>query len=301
MDKTIIKAILIDDTESYIEEFKGLASYHYMEVLGYISLENALDEYPDLSGIDFIILDAQGIIDEEDTSPDFDFVPTALRRIEEIERRNAFVIPKCINTGFPENAKVKRYKNSIPIFEKSTQQNQLFEFVKQSVGELDVYQMRNSYPEIFEVFDSELLSGNMKNEFVAICREIKENNPKQYKATLRRMRPIIENVLTKLNDTDENLIPKGYFKKGIPEISAIIHHLSGKPKFNKDTRELEYHAEQVLPEHISYLLNTLYDISSKVAMHDYSKEITQYVVKSCLFALLEFLVWFKNFYTNNYR
>lgn len=301
MDNTIIKAILIDDTESYIEEFKGLASYHYIEVLGYTSLELALDEYPDLSGIDFIILDAQGIIDEEDTSPDFDFVPTALRRIEEIERRNAFAIPKCINTGFPENAKVKRYRNSISIFEKSTQQNELLTFVKQSVAALDIYQLRNSYPDIFDLFHAGILSANMKTEFVEICREIKENNPNQYKATLRRMRPIIENVLITLNGADENLIPKGYFRKGVPEISAIIHHLSGKPKFNRETKEQEYHAEQVLPEHIYYLLNTLYDITSKVAMHDYSKEITQYVVKSSLFALLEILIWFKQFYSTNYR
>lgn len=301
MSKSIIKAILIDDTEAYAEDFKGFVSYHHIEVLVYPNLALALDEYPNLDDIDFVILDAQCIIDEEETAADFDFIPAALRQIEAIERKNGFVIPKCINTGFPENAKVKRYKDSIRIFEKSNQQNELIDYIKKSVEQFDIYQIKNAYKDVFEIFESGFLSNNMKNEFIEICREIKEDNFNQYKATLRRMRPIVENALVKLSEMDENLIPKGLFKKGIPEISAIIRHLSGKPKFNNDTKELEYHAEQILPEHISYLLNSLYDITSKVAMHDYKKDITKYLVKSSLFALLEFLIWFKNFYISNYR
>lgn len=259
-------------------------------------LDNSWEDY------EFIILDGKGKIQESGVEANSKHLVAAIQWLKE-QLGNGRYKPVVIYTGYYEAIEEIAIKDGqiLEIFDKDKQEiDDVLKFIQKQIDKNPEKIIRTEYPDVFEVFDSGLLSTGMKNEFIEICREIKANNPAQYKSTLRRMRPIIENILIKLNDADSNLIPRGLFRTGVPDISGIIYHLSGKPKFNKDSREMEYYAEQVLPEHVSYSLNILYDTTSKVAMHDYQKEITKYLVKSSLFALLEFLIWFKTFYTKNY-
>lgn len=300
MSSNVIKAILIDDTESYGFELIGLAAEYTIEITHYNNLQNAIEENPKLLDINFIILDAHCLIEEESTVPDFDFLPSALLDIETIQNNIGRKIPLCINTGYSEEKKLNRYRDKIKIFNKTSDQEKLFTYIIEVVKNDDEFQFKFEHSEVFELFELGLLSVEHKLELVEVYKTIKTSNSFDIKSTFRRMRPIIEASLKKLKEHDTQLIPDGYFQTGEPNISGIIYYLSGKPKFNKDKKMIEYYAEQIFPEHITDSLDALYDITSKAAMHDYNKGITPYIVKSCFFSLLEYLVWFKRFYLKNY-
>lgn len=259
-------------------------------------LDNSWEDY------EFIILDGKGKIQENGVEANSKHLVAAIQWLKE-QLGNGRYKPVVIYTGYYEAIEEIAIKDGqiLEIFDKDKQEiDEVLNFILREVGKTPENVVRAQFPDIFEIFDLGLLSREMKTEFVEIISEIKKNNPSDYKSTLRRMRPVIESVLIKLNSADEHMIPKGLFKRGVPEISAIIHHLAGKPRYNKEKGEQEYYAEKILPEHVHTSIDSLYDIASKVAMHQYEKDITVYVVKSCLFALLEFLIWFKTFYTKNY-
>lgn len=300
----MIKILVSDDNRRLFEPWSERAAKFCMELNCFSNWEEAQYELNNnWEAYEFIILDGKGKLQEDAVAANSKHLVAAIQWLKE-QLGNGKYKPAIVYTGFYESIEeiVIKDKQILEVFDKDkTEIDEVLSFILKEVTKTPEKIIRAEHPDVFEIFDSGLLSEKMKIEFTEICREIKENNPKNYTSTLRRIRPILENVLKELNKADEYLIPKAYFKRGDPEISGIIYYLSGKPKFNRDTNELEHHADRVLPEHISYVLNNLYDITSKAAMHDYNPEITNNLIKSSLFALIEFLIWFKNFYTKNYK
>lgn len=300
----MIKVLLSDDNTKLFSPWSEIAAEYGVELTCFSNWEEAQFELSsNWDDYEFIILDGKGKIQEEGKEANSKHLIAASQWLKE-QLGNGKYKPVIIYTGYYEAIEeiVIKDKQFLEIFDKGkTEIDEVLTFILKQIDKTPEKAIRSEYPDIFEMFDSGLLSANMKTEFTEICREIKENNPAQYKNTLRRIRPIVENVLIKLNEIDDNLIPKGLFKKGVPEVSGIIYHLAGKPFFNKVTKEMEYHADRVFPGHVHNSIDSLYGITSMIAMHDYNNEITKYVVKSCLFSLLEVLIWFKNFYTKNYK
>jgi hypothetical protein len=299
----MIKVLVSDDNKRLFEPWSEKAVRFDIDLKCFSNWEEAQYELDNNWDVyEFIILDGKGKIQEEGVEANQKHLITAVQWLK-VQFGNGRYKPIVIYTGFYELIEGITIKDAqiLEIFDKDKNEiDEVFNFILKVVNNNPEREARAQFPDIFEVFDSGFLSKAMKNEFIEICKELKKDNPAQYKSTLRRMRPLIENVLNQLKNADGNLIPKALFKTGVPETSGIIFHLAGKPRFNRDKREMEYYAEKVLPEHVYYLINTLYDTTSKVAMHDYDQKITKYLVKSCLFGLLEFLIWFKDFYTKNY-
>lgn len=300
MLNSVIKVLLIDDAEEYGYELKGVAAEKNIEVINYTNLQVALEENPLLQAIKFIILDAHCIKDEIDTAPDFDFLPTALLELEKIFTKNGRRIPFCINTGYAEDDKLKRYHKTEKVFNKSSDISEMLEYIIEMVNNDDEFQFKCANNEIFQLFELQILSPEHLKELIEVYKSIKSYEPLEIKSTIRRIRPIIETSFKKLKQTDNNLIPDSYFKNDEPNVSGIIYHLGGKKKYNKETERTEYHSERVLPDHVKVSLDCLYDITSKVAMHDYTIKVSENIVKSCYYSLLEYLYWLHTFYTNNY-
>lgn len=300
----MIKILVSDDNRRLFEPWSEKAVKFDMELHCYSNWEEAQFELDNnWDAYEFIILDGKGKIQEDAVAANSKHLMAAVQWLKE-QLGNGKYKPAIVYTGFYEAIEEFVIKDGqiLEVFDKGkTEFEEVLQFILKQIDKTPEKIVRAEFQDVFELFDSRLLSNDIKKEFIEICKEIKSNNPDEFKATLRRMRPIIENVLIRLNEADENLIPRGLFKKGGPEISGIIFHLAGKPKFNRDTKEMEYHAERIFPDHVYYSIDKLYDITSKVAMHDYKAEITKYLVKSCFLSLLEFLIWFKNFYLKNYN
>lgn len=299
----MIKIIVSDDNRRLFEPWSEKAAKFDIELNCFSNWEEAQFELDNNWGdYEFIILDGKGKIQEDAVSSNSKHLVAAVQWLK-TQLGNGKYKPAIVYTGFYEAIEeiVIKDEQILEIFDKDqTEVEAVFEFILKQIDKTPEKIIRAKFPDVFEVFDSKLLPDNIKMEFVRICKELKNNDGTEYKTTLRRMRPIVENVLIKLNATDEHLIPRALFRKGVPEVSGIIFHLAGRPSYNKVTKELEYHAEKIFPDHIHYLIEKLYAITSKVAMHDYNEEITKYLIQSSFFSLLDVLIWFKDFYKRNY-
>ena len=49
------------------------------------------------------------------------------------------------------------------------------------------------------------------------------------------------------------------------------------------------------PEHIGWLLKTIKENTSAIGAHDYQGLVNNYTLKSTVYALMDVLLWFKNF------
>jgi len=300
MTENIIKAILIDDDPEglYATDLIGLAADHNIQIIHYKILQIATEENPEMHEVDFIILDAQSIIDEEETSADFDFIPTALREIEEIERKRGFIIPKCINTGFPENPKVKRYKNIISIFEKTTQQEELIEFIKKSAGEFDIYQIKNSHKGIFEIFTKNYLEQTEYNSLIALLKPLPDHiSILEARDYANKIRSIQEAIYKTINSKYPELLGNDHFNPGnnMLDFNKAKFTLSAKTKVSS---KIEHDKKRDLQgSDIENLSGAIYWVCGNILHHN-PKESTpytigKYTIQSLIFALLEQLTWFK--------
>ena len=116
---------------------------------------------------------------------------------------------------------------------------------------------------------------------------------------LNQLRKIIEKIFTKLNQI--GIIPNEIIQnKGWINGSSLF--LSGK---HIDFIHNQDFIHPTIAEVIFRLLNITQDASHgegdlRLKVDDYMKEMkSPYLYKSCVFQLLELLVWFKNFIDNN--
>lgn len=298
MSERIITVTLIDDDENYALEFIGMAADHNIMVKHNKYLQTTIEENPDLKEVEFIILDAQSIIDEEDTAPDFDFLPTALRSIDEIERKNGYYIPKCINTGYPEHVKVRRHKNNIKVFEKTTQQNELIEFIKKAVREFDIYQIKNSHKEVFEIFTKNNLAQTECDSLIALLKPLPDNiSILEARDYANKIRSIQEAIYKTINSRYPEIVDNSHFDPGnnMLDFNKAKFTLSAKTKING--KVLHDKRRDLQGSDIENLSNMVYWICGNI-LHYNPKEFTPYLVgkytiQSLIFALLEQLLWFK--------
>lgn len=110
-----------------------------------------------------------------------------------------------------------------------------------------------------------------------------------------------EAVINELHDQafnrnkHQDIIPEAlYDDKGNLSILWSWLYLSGLEV--KQGGQIKVHArsESVWPSHISRLTKSMIDIFQE-GSHDYHDDIHHYAYKSTVFALLELLLWYKNF------
>lgn len=298
MNELIIRAILIDDDENYANELIGLAADHNISIKYNKYLQTAIEENPDFTEVDFIILDAQSIIDEEDTAPDFDFLPSSLRTIDEIEVRRGYFIPKCINTGYPEHIKVKRHQNKIKVFEKTTQQNDLFAFIKTVVYNSENYQLINQHKDVFEIFEKGLLDQALSDVLIALLKPIpKHMGLKETKDYAANIRSVQEALYKTLHNRYPKVLDDSHFNtlNHMLDFNKAKFTLSAKAKVNN---KIEHNKNEDLQgSDIENLSTAIYWVCGNI-LHYNTKEFNPhiagpYTIQSLIYALMEQLIWYK--------
>lgn len=296
----VMNVLLIDDDDSFADEFIGLASYHNIAVRYYPQLADIVEDSSRLDHIDFIVLDAHCIIDEENTNPDFDFVPTALREIESIERKRNKHIPKCINTGYPEETKLQRYRKTIQIFEKSTQQEELFAYIKELVQNSDIYQIKQQHRDVFEIFSKNFLDNEIQELLVGLLKPIPPVvDVATCKAYAANIRSIQEAIYKTIHKQFPHILNEAHFKplNDMIDFNKAKFTLSAKSKENGATKHDK--ERDLQGSDIENLSNSIYWICGNI-IHYNPKEripyqVSRYTIQSLIFALMEQLLWFKQF------
>lgn len=298
-----IKVLLVDDNindkllEPLADQASNFAQCELIHVTTWDKALKLLDEDP--YAFDGLIIDGKGQKSASAKSEDDSFLSTVLPALRD-RSRDGFCLPYVIYSGWAEE--LKRYYADEPIFWKGKDQEEEMLLYLQNaiVINSEVYKCRQLYPNIFELFDLKMLYSKYERDMVDILNATYHNFTGNRSALIKTIRPIFENTFTKLREFDNSLIPDEYFAKGKVEISKIVWHLSGSFQVDKQTGISGFSSKQILSTPSFYLLKTLQDITSHF-MHNTREVPSDYLIRSCTNALIEYLLWYKQFVKDNYQ
>ena len=245
-----------------------------------------------------LILDGKGQKNEKSKSEDDSFLSLVLKSLHD-RANKGFYLPYVIYSGWADE--LRRYHEGEPIFWKGkNEERKMLDHLKEAISKSETYKCRQLYPDIFEVFDLNLLHSKYEPELVDIVNLTYNNFIGNSEVVFRCIRPILENTFYFLHEMDDKLVAPKYFSKGSPNISGIIWYLSGSHKYNKDKEHMEFHSEKLISLPLFYLVEMLQDVTSSTAMHHSDKKPSEYLIRSCTNALIEYLLWYKQFAKDNY-
>ena len=300
---TTYNFLLIDDDETYCEGLKtsahqiGIDEFNLnILVTSFHNWEDGADYLND-NFIHALILDAKCMIDREQQTEDFGFLPTVIANLVDFEKKQNRHIPFAVNTGYfgeKETEVMQRvvHERQSKIFDKTLPKNDLIAFLVEEIKRAPTTKIERDYHDVFEVFDRNYLDSTFKTHLLQIIRKSDSDNPTEIKNTLALVRSLQEGVFQEVSKIDKTIIPDIFVK---PNVSfwKVQNHLSGnKSKYSayKPSTEVFQNTR------IEYLSECIYKIASDNGSHnpyDKTELPSRYTVKSLVFAFLEQLLWFK--------
>jgi CheY-like chemotaxis protein len=299
-----IHILHIDDNEEHGKRLKNLVyrlgvednkvvQTHFFTNLnaGYEALNKDIYKY------DAIILDAKCVINEGEQD-DFDFLPEALRRLEEINQKKGTIhIPFAVNTGYIDTGSVAMMQKQVEhykgkIFDKSEEEAML-NYLFKEIDKTEITKIEKEYSDVFEVFDENYFSNSVTDirvKLINIIKNLEDESKKE--SILQDSRVIQEAIYTTLNQQLR-------FPRNVNSFFQKNKFLSG----NEDrTTHLPTTTIYQTPS-LAILASNIYLNASSFGNHStnqpqnvdvkYWEMPTKYAIKSVFYALLEQLVWFK--------
>lgn len=298
-----IRVLLVDDNKSddFFEPLADLANNliqcDLTPVHTWDKALKILDESPyEYHGL---ILDGKGQRTATSKSEDDSFLNVVLTALRD-RARDGYGLPYVIYSGWADE--LKRYYADQPIFWKGKEEEEkMLRYLQNAIiSNSEIYKCRQLYPDIFELFDLKILHSKYEIEMVDIVNLNYNNFTGNRETVFKSIRPILENSFFQLNQMNNTLIEATYLSKSNPNISGIIWHLAGSPQYNKSLDKVEFKAKQLVSLPLYYLMKMLQDVTSSAAMHHFDKKSSDYLIKSCTSALIEYLLWYKQFVKDNY-
>lgn len=291
-----IKILLVDDNkdkDNFFEPLADLASNmlkaNLIQAYTFDEMSIIFEEEP--YEYQAVILDGKGQKNDKSKVEDDGFLTTALRWIQQKNRQGVY-IPYVIYSGYAEE--LKKYYSDEPIFWKGkSEEGPMFEHLREKIQSGRYYSQTQKYPDLFELFSLGLINPKYKLDLVRVAEIIADEYTGNSEDALRSLRPILENTLNKLAEFDSTLFTTNCFKRDKISLYEALLYLAGSPK--PVGEETVFQSSQKIPQHIYYLAELVRKVTNNGAMHDYQESSSSHLVKSCVYALVEYLFWYKKF------
>lgn len=302
-----IDILLIDDNEVYCKTLKNLAwqigdeKGLEVEITYFQNLEDGISQLESTSKYHALILDAKSLLTKEQEVDDFDFLPMALHKLNEVNKSTGrHYIPFAVNTGYYD--KFRNFDTLVKeqhgrIFDKSTQEREMIEYLFSEILNADNTKLLSLYSDVFEVFTLGYLPDIMRVNLLSILKNM--DNPSQGAAVMREARVMQDAIYNALNAKSKSIVPDGL------NLREKNNHLSGKIQKSRVGGKDIYNATSTVYQTpvIESLSTSIHKVASSFASHSSAKptQVTvkywqspsMYAVKSLVYSLLELLLWFK--------
>ena len=154
--------------------------------------------------------------------------------------------------------------------------------------------LRNKYPDVFEVCTEEYLGLKLRAKLLQILKSIEEHNGNPSTEDLfNPLRKIIETVFNKMSEL--NLLP--------PDIINNNGWITGSRLFMSNIHSDYKHEKEFIPALIAHTFHRVLDIIQDASHnegdlkfkvdHYVSTNKSTYIYQSCVYQILEIIVWFK--------
>ncbi|MCH2449212.1 MAG: hypothetical protein MK198_03615 [Gracilimonas sp.] len=307
MSRSIKVLLLDDDAGEILTDLNMSAKLH--RVLIKESFTNAKEGIAYIKEnhdqFDAIILDGFFLANPESSKKkDITALKKTVDELTKILYKEGIQIPYCVLTGYLEDIENDSILSDIKVFRKGKHNKEMFDYLKSEVRKSEVYQIKNEFEKIFELFDQGLLPADKEEDLVEILRKLKSEQKYNDDDAFNPIRKMYEAFINELHDQvlsknrDQDIVPEFlYDQNGNLSILWSQLYLSGKEIYRSTESNIPARSESVWPSHISSLTKSMMDIFQE-GSHDYPEDVHHYTYKSVVFALLELLLWYKTFITN---
>lgn len=299
--------ILDDEIDSFLADFEPSANINNVIIDSYFT--NATDGIKYLKAnkrkIDAIILDGFFKFDKDSSvKKDIRALKETVEELKKILISEKIRIPFCVLTGYLDDISKDSIAYDVQIFEKGSNNSELFKYLKNEVEQNEIYQIRGEFKDVFDLFASNLMPEDKEDDMIEILLKLKSKarfNSDDAFNPIRKMYEAFINCLYEVSygkNKNQDIVPDLLFSEnGKLNITGSYHYLSGNDVTQGGQTLMKARNEAVWPDHISQLANLMIQISHKNS-HDYPEDVHHYAYKSSVFALLEILLWYKNFIKN---
>ena len=307
MNRPINVLLLDDDKDDILPELKLSAKSNRVLIKEALKYANEGIDYikKNHSEIDAIILD--GFFLSEPGSSKKKNLQALKDTVEELKKllyRENLNIPYCVLTGYLEDISDDSLLSDIEVFRKGDDNKKMYSYLRNEVAKNPVYQIKNEFEEVFELFDSNLLPEDKEPDLVEILKKLKSKAKYNADDAFNPIRKMYEVLIIELHDQafesnkNQDIVPEKLFnQKGDLSILWSWFYLSGKNVEHHGSVIILKRPESVWPSHIANLTRGMIEIFQENS-HDYPEDVHHYTYKSVVYALLELMLWYKEFITN---
>ena len=175
----------------------------------------------------------------------------------------------------------------------------LFNSIKEKADKLIDTQLKHKYQRVFDVCEKEYLGERIKTRLFNILKIMEDDQLLSTEDHFNQIRKILESIFIKMSDL--NLLPK--------DIISNRGWINGSSLFLSDRHSEYKHIGNYIHPFIAHTFHKLLDVIQdashgegelKLKVDDYVRLAkTSYTYNSCVFQLLEIIIWFKTIVDNN--
>ena len=282
--------LFIDDDLEYANELYKTAQKHHFELKHVRSLEEGKEFlYTEVGqSIRCIILDIICKKKKLQEVPDKSFLTTASLYFA----KNFQELPVVALTGEAEQYNDKSYdfRDDMPVFSKGSDEEKMFEYLRNKTLDYEKMKIRSNYLDIFEIVDR-YCDPKVEEMLIACIRDMNSDEPKIKTGTLGNLRKLQESFYIALHKKNKKMVPREllFNKNGELKVNneKIIKHLKGNYDATKGetTESFIKHRSS-----IDRLLHFVYKGCSE-ELHLSAQKTSRYTVQSLVNAFLDMLLW----------
>lgn len=309
MNKPIKVLWLDDEAEDLISDFRPSAQMNRVIIKEYFTDAKNGKEYllKNKDKIDAVIIDGYFLAKPGSSkTKNITALKTTVDELRKILYKDDYRIPFCVFTGYLDELEGDSILSDIRVFTKGKDDVDMFNYLKDQVADNPNYQIKCKYEEIFDLFGDDLLPEDKEIDLLEILKKVDSKAKYNDDDAFTPIRKMYEVMIGQLRDEVyaknkyQDIVHNDLFdQKGKLNITGSYFYLSGYDVKYGDDIIIDKRHNPVWPKHVANLTNLILDISQKNS-HPYPEDIHHYAYKSAVYALLELLLWYKNF-INNYH
>lgn len=289
----IKNVLIVDDREDFTKELKAEARAYDINIAARTNLKDMIEFLSKHSDkLSMIILDIKCLKEPNQEIECEDFLPAALTYLEKEYKYIPRVILTADSVSYEE---VSRYHSDEKIFRKTTEDiARLFNYIKEKGEELPYLKIRYEHADVFTIFSKGYLEHEQEIQLLELLINMQSKDSTEIKNNLVVIRRMQEKVLQTLNKYNKNIVPDICLgSNGTIKFRDIHKHLKGNKSHQSNYVAVSTDFYSGVIEELAPMI---YNVASATSAHNPYNQLdfppSNYTVKSCVYALLDFLRWF---------
>ena len=291
--------LFVDDDKDYFKTMERFAKRKDVTIKNYSSGEEALVQlakYPNF--YQGIILDFNCVKKKSDNkTPSPQFLAWIEPKIYAISKS----IPKVVLSGNPHADQQSNF-NETKFFKKNKDEEKCLDYLKEEAEKLHETKVKNEYSEIFEIFDKNYLGVESYQRLFVIIEGLQADKLEEIQRNLITFRQLMDDIHKAMAKAKNDVIPIDLLDPDI-KTGDILQHLkkSGVDGSKSVTVRGRPNIRRSAPALFGSLIKSIVD---GVSAHQdeatfYVKKPTRYTYHAIFYAMVEYLLWFKDWMDKN--